>query len=100
MATKKTSKKPTKIRKVSVRKGKKIPPAKSKKQEKRIELSSKEFKINLAKLQQDVKRAYDGVKKVLPEAIKEIKVTKFGNAGHIIVPKEYVGKKATVLVKK
>lgn len=99
MENKKNPKKPI-IRKTSVRKNSKIPMPKEKKVEKRIELNSKEFRINLAKLQQDVKKAYDGVKKVLPEAIKEIKVTKFGNAGHIIVPKEYVGKKATIIVKK
>lgn len=71
-----------------------------KKDNKRIELSSKEFRINLERLQRDVKDAYSSMKKILPEAIKELKVTKFGNAGHIILPKEYVGKSATVIVRK
>lgn len=70
------------------------------KTDRRIEISSKELKINLEKLQQDVKNAYETMKKVLPSAIKDAEVKKFGNASHIVLPKEYVGKKATVLIKK
>lgn len=71
-----------------------------KKSNKRIEVSSKELKVNLEKLQDDVKKAYESMKKVLPSAIKDAEVKKFGNAAHIVLPKEYVGKKATVLIKK
>ena len=71
-----------------------------KKSDKRIEVSSKELKVNLEKLQQDVKKAYESMKKVLPSAIKDAEVKKFGNASHIVLPKEYVGKRATVLIKK
>ena len=66
----------------------------------RVEISSKELRINLEKLQEDVKKAYESMKKVLPSAIKDAEVKKFGNASHIVLPKEYVGKKATVLIKK
>ena len=71
-----------------------------KKQDKRIELSSKEIKVNLEKLQQDVKRAYDSMKKVLPESIRDREIKRFGNASHIILPKEYAGKKATIIIRK
>ena len=70
------------------------------KKKKRIDISSKEIKVNLAQLQKDVKKAYDSMSKILPESIKNCEVKKFGNASHIILPKEYAGKKATVLVKK
>ncbi len=66
----------------------------------RFEISSKELKINLEKLQQDVKKAYETMKNVLPSAIKDVEIKKFGNAAHIVLPKEYTGKKATVLIRK
>ena len=69
-----------------------------KKKEKRIEVNSREIRINLDRLQKDVVRAYDSMKKVLPESIKKAEIKKFGNASHIILPKEYAGKKATVLI--
>jgi putative transposon-encoded protein len=71
-----------------------------KKSVRRIEISSKELKVNLEKLQEDVKKAYETMRKVLPSAIKDAEVKKFGNASHIVLPKEYTGKKATVLIKK
>lgn len=67
---------------------------------KRIELNSKELKINLEKLQEDVKKAYSTMKKLLPESISGRKIKPFGNASHIILPKEYSGKKATVIIKR
>ena len=68
---------------------------------KRIEINKKEIKINLEKLQQDVEKAYDTMRKILPEAIlKNQEVKPFGNASHIIFPKEYINKKVTVIVKK
>lgn len=73
---------------------------KKKKNNKRIDISSKEIKVNLAQLQKDVKKAYDSMRKILPDAIKDCEIKKFGNAAHIILPKEYAGKKATVLVKR
>ena len=73
---------------------------KSKKNAKRLELSSKEIKLNLEKLQEDVKGAYDTMRKLVPESIANKKITRFGNASHIILPKEYAGKKATVIIKK
>ena len=95
-----------KIEKKSIRKGSKdvvkaLKKKKSKKKsEKRVELSSKELKVNLDQLQRDVKKAYQSMKKLVPEAIKDVEIKRFGNAAHIIVPKEYAGKKATVIVKK
>ena len=67
---------------------------------KRIELNSKELKINLEKLQEDLKKAYNTIKKLLPEAISGKEIKPFGNASHIILPKEYAGKKATVIIKR
>lgn len=73
---------------------------KGKKQRKRIELNSKEFKVNLEQLQKDVSKAYKSMKMMVPHAVKNIKVKKFGNASHIILPKEFAGKKAVVFIKK
>ena len=73
---------------------------KTKTSKKRIEISSKELKINLEQLQKDVSKAYDSMKKLVPDAIKNVEVKPFGNASHIILPKEFSGKKAVVFVKK
>lgn len=73
---------------------------KKKKNTKRLELNSKEIKLNLEKLQDDVKGAYDTMRKLLPESIINKEIKRFGNASHIILPKEYAGKKATIIVKK
>lgn len=73
---------------------------KSKKNDKRISLTSEELKINLRKLQDDVKTAYGTMKKILPEKIIEKEITSFGNSAHIVVPKEYAKKKAIVIIKK
>jgi putative transposon-encoded protein len=90
-----------KIRKASVRKGKKDDKDfSSKKSNKRVELNSKELKVNLEQLQRDVKKAYSSMMKVIPESIKDAEIKRFGNASHIILPKEYSGKKATVIIKK
>ncbi len=65
-----------------------------------IEINNKEIKIDLERLQEDVKNAYKSMQKILPEAVlidREIKP--FGNASHIILPKEYAKKKATVIIK-
>lgn len=99
-----------KIRKFSVKKGSKIPKAlkenksaltKSVKVEagKRFELNSKELRIDLDRLQKDVKKAYRSMMKVVPEAIRDVEIKKFGNASHIILPKNYSGKKATVIIR-
>ncbi len=69
-------------------------------QGKRVELNSKELKVNLEQLQKDVKKAYGSMLKLVPESIKDAKVKRFGNASHIILPKEYAGKKAMVIIKK
>ena len=37
---------------------------------------------------------------LLPESISERKIKPFGNASHIILPKEHAGKKATVIIKR
>ena len=65
-----------------------------------IELSQKEFKINFNKLQSDVKQAYESMKKLIPESVTEREIKPFGNAAHIILPKEYAYKMAKVIVKK
>ena len=66
----------------------------------RVNLSSKEFKINLEQLQKDVKKATESMAKMIPQAVKNVEVKPFGNASHIILPKEYAGKKASVFVSK
>ena len=73
---------------------------KAKNNVKRIELSRKEIRVNLEKLEQDLKRAYSSLKRVIPEAITDKKIKPFGNASHIILSKEHSGKKAIVIIKK
>ena len=90
-----------KIIKTSIRKGNKNIKKQAKKKEiKRIELNSKELRINLEKLKGDVKNAYETMTKILPEAIKDAEIKRFGNASHIILPKRYSGKRATVIIKR
>ena len=90
-----------KIRKMSIKKGSKdIRKPTRKKKAKRIELNAKELKINLERLKGDVKNAYATMMKILPEAVKDAEIKRFGNASHIILPKGYAGKRATVIVKK
>ncbi len=72
----------------------------TKKESKIVELNSKEIKINLDKLQEEVKSAYNTMKDILPESIEETIIKSFGNASHIILPKKYEGKKAIVIIKK
>jgi putative transposon-encoded protein len=90
-----------KIKKISIKKGsasvKKA--LKKNKEEKRFELNSKELKINLDRLQKDAKAAYNSMMKVVPESIKDVEIKRFGNASHIILPKKYSGKKATVIIR-
>ena len=69
-----------------------------KKGKNRVELSSKEIKINLEQLQKDVKNVYDTIKKHVPETITNQEIKPFGNSSHIILPKEYANKKATVII--
>jgi putative transposon-encoded protein len=93
-----------KIRKLSIKKGIKIlknpkSPTTKNKVAKRFELNSKELKVNLDQLQKDVKKAYGSMMKVVPESIKDVEIKRFGNASHIILPKNYSGKKATVIVR-
>ena len=71
-----------------------------KKSAKRIEINSKELRVNLEQLQKDVSRAYASMKKMVPHAVKNVEVKRFGNASHIILPKEFAGKKASVFIKK
>lgn len=66
----------------------------------RVNVNSKEFKINLEQLQKDVKRAADSMARMIPQAVKNVEVKPFGNASHIILPKEYAGKKASVFINK
>lgn len=81
--------------------GKKIKEnAKKVQEEKRFELNSKELRVNLDQLQKDIKKAYSSMTRILPESVKDAEIKRFGNAAHIILPKEYAGKKATVLIKK
>lgn len=66
----------------------------------RFELNPKELRVNLDQLQKDVGRAYSSMMKIIPESIKEAEIKPFGNASHIILPKELAGKKATVIIRK
>lgn len=97
-----------KIRKISIKKGSKSAKealqknklsSRKDKKEKRFELNSKELRINLYQLQKDVKKAYGSMMKVVPESIKDVEIKKFGNASHIILPKNYSGKRATVIIR-
>ena len=67
---------------------------------KRIEISSKELRVNLEQLQKDVSKAYDSMKMMVPHAVKNVDVKPFGNAAHIILPKEFARKKAVVFIKR
>jgi len=67
---------------------------------KRIEISKKELKVNLEQLQKDVTKAYDSMKMMVPHAVKNVEVKRFGSAAHIILPKEFAGKKAVVFIKR
>jgi len=70
------------------------------KSEKRIELSSKEFRVNLEQLQKDVTKVYGSMKRMVPHAVKNVSVKRFGSSAHIILPKEFAGKKAMVFIKR
>jgi putative transposon-encoded protein len=69
-------------------------------EKKRVEMSRREIKVNLERLRQDVKSAYGTMKKILPEAVTDREVKPFGNAAHIILPKQYSRRKAIVIIKK
>ena len=73
---------------------------KERKAGKRIEISKKELKVNLEQLQKDVVKAYDSMKMMVPHAVKNVEVKPFGNAAHIILPREFAGKKAVVFIKR
>ena len=66
----------------------------------RVKVNSKEFKVNLDQLQKDVRKAYESMTRMIPQAVKNVEVKPFGNASHIILPKEYAGKKASVFINK
>ena len=72
---------------------------KKSKKVKRIELNSKELRVNFGKIQEDVKKAYGSMKKLIPKSVSDKKIKPFGNASHIILPKECAGKKATVIIR-
>ncbi|MEK6926160.1 MAG: hypothetical protein AABW50_02690 [Nanoarchaeota archaeon] len=67
---------------------------------KRVEISSKEVRINLERFQEDMKNAYDRLKKIVPEAVSNKEIRPYGKFSHIILPKKYAHKKATVIIKK
>ena len=71
---------------------------KAKKKYGRVDVSSKEIRINLEQLQKDVKNVYENMRKLVPETITNQEIKPFGNSSHIILPKEYANKKATVII--
>ncbi len=71
-----------------------------KKKTRRLEISSKEIKINLERLQKDIKKVYESMKKIIPESITNKEIKPYGKASHIILPKEYARKRATVIIRK
>lgn len=77
-----------------------MPKRSGKNREKRLEMSKKEIRVNLERLREDVKSAYGTMKKIIPEAVTDKEIKPFGNASHIILPKQYSGKKAIVIIKK
>lgn len=72
----------------------------TKKETKVVELSPEQIRQNLEKLSKGVTEVYDLLKTIVPEAITEKEIKSFGNASHIVLPKEYEGKKAVVIIKK
>jgi putative transposon-encoded protein len=38
------------------------------------------------------------MRKMVPQAAKNLEVKRFGNASHVILPKEFAGKKVVVFV--
>ena len=69
------------------------------KDKKRFAINKKELIVDFEGIQKDIKKAYESVKKAIPSAIKNVEVKKFGNASHIMLPKEYIGKKATIFIR-
>jgi len=64
-----------------------------------VRLTPKEIQDKIAELQEGIKETYEVLRTLLPEAIIEGEAKDFGNSSHIILPKEYAGKKAIVLIK-
>ncbi len=69
-------------------------------------MEAKEGKNN-RKIQENLKRLTQGLEQVrkamkeldLPEDILEKEIKPFGNASHIILPKEYANNKAKIIIK-
>jgi len=52
-------------------------------------------------LNEGIKNIQEVMKKLeIPEEVTEKEIKPFGNASHIILPKEYANKKAIVIIKK
>lgn len=68
---------------------------KTKKELKVVEVNLEETRKKLS----DFIKAFDTASKLMPNVI-DTEIKPFGNSSHIILPKEYAGKKAKVIIKK
>ena len=73
---------------------------KTKKEIKRIELTPKQVQANIDKLTKGVMETYNIMQTLIPQVIIQKEIKNFGNASHIILPKEYAKKKAIIIIKK
>jgi putative transposon-encoded protein len=70
-------------------------------------MKTKEGK-NSRKIQENLKRLTQGLEQIrkamkeldLPEDVLEKEIKPFGNASHIILPKEYANNKAKIIIKR
>jgi putative transposon-encoded protein len=66
-----------------------------------VEYPQEQIEENLELLSKSIK-SIEEIMKILnvPQQILERPITEFGNSSHIILPKEYAGKTAKVIIKK
>ena len=69
-----------------------------KKEMNKVKLTPEQIKKNIRKVISNI-REVEEIVKLFPN-IKEREIKTFGNASHIVLPKEYTNKKAIVIIKK
>lgn len=76
--------------------------AKKTKNQRRVEKATEKLAVNTIEMISDLMGDLNKQlkKSQVPEDILERKVKSFGNASHIILPKEYEEKKAIIIIKK
>ncbi len=73
----------------------------TKKEVMRVEINSVQINNNLKKLEQGIEIITKAMKLLdIPEEVLERETKPFGNASHIILPKEYSNKIVKIIIKK